>query len=192
MTSNSTAIAEARPDTVNGVDVGQVIGVIEAIEADRAQAEMQFRLTNQWIDGGLNRSTIREFYAGGEKDALRNASFTLDADEPALMSGGDSAPNPMEYVLHALVGCLTTSMVYHASVQGIGIEAVESELKGDLDVRGLLGLSDSALKRYHHVRVKMRVRSHAGAEKLKELAMFSPVFDMVSKALPTELVIEKI
>ena len=54
----------------------------------------------------------------------------MDTDEPAVSAGGDSAPNPMEYVLHSLAGCLTSTMVYHAAVQGIEIESVESSLGG--------------------------------------------------------------
>jgi uncharacterized OsmC-like protein len=191
MTTNSTA-ATANPATViNGVDVDQVSGMIETVQADEAFAAMQFRVRNQWIDGGLNRSSIKEFYAACQEDDTRDTAFTCDADEPAIIAGADSAPNPMEFVLHGLAGCLTTTMVYHAAVQGIGIDAIESELEGDMDVRGLFGLSDTVRKGYHHVRVKMRVRSEADAETLKQLAMFSPVFDIVSNSLPVDLVIEK-
>ena len=105
---------------------------------------------------------------------------------------GDSAPNPMEFVLHSLAGCLTSTMVYHASVQGIEIESVESSLEGDMDVRGMLGLSDDARKAYNKVRVLMRVKSAASAETLKELALYSPVFDLVSNSLPVEFVLEKV
>jgi uncharacterized OsmC-like protein len=191
MTSNTNAVAMDQPVTVNGVNVGQVTDLIDTIENDKAFAEMQFRLKNKWIDGGLNRSQIKGFYAGCQEDDTRTEAFTYDADEPAIIAGGDSAPNPVEYILHALAGCLTTSMVYHAAVRDIRIEAIESELEGDLDVRGLFGLSDTVRKGYRNIRVKMRVKSEASAEELKELAMYSPVFDIVSNSLPVDLVVEK-
>ena len=46
----------------------------------------------------------------------------------------------------ALVSCLATTMVYHAAVQGIVIESVESQVEGDIDVRGFFGLSDEVRK----------------------------------------------
>ena len=44
---------------------------------------------------------------------------------------------------------------------------------------------------FNRVRVRMRVESTADAETLKELALFSPVHDIVSKSLPVEFVLEK-
>ena len=59
----------------------------------------------------------------------------------------------MEFVLTALAGCLTTSLVYHAATQGIKLEEVESKLEGDLDLHGFLGLSDKIRNGYENIRV---------------------------------------
>ena len=182
---NSSA-AEQKKDMMNGVDVDQVMNVIGAIEADPGYAQFQWRATNQWIDGGLSRSRIKDFYAGNAEDTTREAAFTLDADEPTIAAGQNSAPNSMEYVLHALATCLTGTLVYHAAVRGIRIEAVESSYKGDMDVRGLFGLADDVRKGFSKVEVNMRVKSEASAEELTELALYSPVYEMVSRALPVE------
>lgn len=197
MTYQSNAVAQTAPQTndqpavINGVDVTVVTEVIEAIEVDKTLAQAQFRAKNRWVDGGLNRTHIKGFYAGGQEDDTRTESFTLNNDEPMIIAGGDTTPNPVEYVLHALAGCLTTTMVYHAAVQGIAIEAIESQLEGDIDLRGLFGLSDTVRKGYQDVRVTMRVKSDADAGHLKELAMFSPVYDMVSGSVPVTLTVEK-
>ncbi len=111
-------------------------------------------------------------------------------DEPPVLLGDDNAPNPVEYVLSALAGCLTTTMAYHAAARGIEIEAVSSKLEGDLDLQGFLGLSDTVRKGFSEVRVTMRVRSEASPEALLELAKFSPVYDIVSNSLPVDVVIE--
>lgn len=179
-------IAQVEEQTVNGVTVSTVMGIVGAIEENSDNAHFQFRLDNRWVDGGLNRSRIKEYFALGQEDNTRSGSFTVDADEPAVNSGGDSCPNPMEYVLHSLASCLTSTMVYHAAVQGIEIESVESSLEGDLDVRGMLGLSEESRKAYNAVRVRMRVRSAADVDTLKELALFSPVYDIISNSLPVE------
>lgn len=178
--------------TVNGVTVSQVMDVIGAIEQNPDNAKFQFRLNNRWVDAGLNRSRIQGYFAVGREDDTRGAPFVVDADEPKITSGGDSAPNPMEFVLHSLASCLTSTMVYHAAVQGIEIDSVESSLEGKMDVRGMLGLSEDVRKGYQSVRVHMRVKSDASAATLENLALFSPVYDIVSRSLPVEFVLEKI
>jgi uncharacterized OsmC-like protein len=182
---NSNAI-EQKKDMKNGVDVDQLMTVIGAIEADPDYAKFQWRATNQWISGALCRSQIKGFFAGSKEDATRENTFILDADEPAIAAGQDSAPNSMEYILHALATCLTGTLVYHAAVRGIEIDAVESSYTGDMDVRGLFGLADNVRKGFNKVKVTMRVKSEETPEVLTELAMFSPVYEMISKSLPVE------
>ncbi len=190
MTATNTAQIEEQ--TVNGVTVGTVMNLIGSIEENSDNAHFQFRLKNHWVDGGLNRSRIQDFFADGREDDTRTEPFILDADEAVITSGQDSSPNPMEFVLHSLASCMTSTLVYHAAVQGIEIESVETSLAGDLDVRGMLGLSDKSRKAYNNVRVHMQVKSAANADTLKELAMFSPVYNMISNSLPVQFELEKI
>jgi uncharacterized OsmC-like protein len=190
MTAQNTA--QVQEAIVNGVTVSTVMGIVGAIEENSDNAHFQFRLNNHWVDGGLNRSRIQEYFALGQEDDTRKEPFVVDADEPCVNSGSDTSPNPMEYVLHSLASCLTSTLVYHAAVQGIEIESVESSLEGDLDVRGMLGMSETSPKRYNAVRVKMQVRSAADADTLQELALFSPVYDMISRSLPVDFKLVKI
>jgi uncharacterized OsmC-like protein len=190
MTAQNTAQIEEQ--TVNGVTVSTVMGIVGAIEENDDNAHFQFRLNNHWVDGGLNRSRIQDYFALGQEDDTRNEPFIVDADEPCVNSGGDSSPNPMEFVLHSLASCLTSTLVYHAAVQGIEIESVESSLEGDMDVRGILGMSEESRRAFNAVRVQMQVKSAADAETLKELALFSPVYDIISNSLPVEFDLVKV
>ena len=83
-------------------------------------------------------------------------------------------------------------MVYHAAARGITVEDVCSELEGDLDLRGFLGLDSTVRKGFSSVRVRMQVKSDADAETLISLAQFSPVYDIVSKSLPVTISIDKV
>jgi len=178
--------AQKTTKATNGVDVDQLMKVIGEIEADAGYAKFQWRATNRWIDGGMSRSRVKEFYAGNAEDSTRSEAFTLDADEPAIAAGKNRAPNSMELLLHSLATCLTGTLVYHAAVRDIEIEAVESSYSGDMDVRGLFGLSDDVRKGFEKVCVNMRVRSDASVEELTELALYSPVYDVISHSLPVE------
>jgi uncharacterized OsmC-like protein len=106
----------------------------------------------------------------------------MDADEPAILAGNDDGANPVEHLLHALASCLTTSMVAHAAVRGIEIEELESELEGDIDLRGFLGLALDVPKGYTEIRAKFRVKAKPeDVDKLKDLAKFSPVFNTITR-----------
>ena len=185
---NATAALQ-ESNVRSGVDVGALLATIEAINGNPDIARFQFRASNLWLGGDHNQSTIDGFFAAGEE--MRHASkFTMDNGEPAVLLGADRHANPVEYVLHALAGCLTTTMAYHAAARGIVIETIESKLEGDLDVRGLLGLSDSVRRGLKTVRAKMRVKSQAQASMLRGLAQYSPVYDIVSNSLPVEVTVE--
>lgn len=169
---------------MNGVNVDQLFSTIEAIKATPGLAKFQFRAKNRWIDGGHNRSTIKEFYGAGQEDTTRVQAFVLDNDEPPVLLGADRGANPVEYVLHALAGCLTTSLVFHAAAQGVKIDEVESVFEGDIDLHGFLGLSDQVRNGYQQIRVTFRIKGDASPEKLEELCQLaqqrSPVFDTIT------------
>ncbi len=76
---------------------------------------------------------------------------------------------------------MTTTIVYHAAVRGIRLEEVESELEGDLDLRGLFAISDKVRPGYQEIWVNFKVKTNLdNMETLKELIRLSPVYDVVS------------
>ena len=171
----------------NGVNVTRLKNTIQAISETPSLGTFNFRATNRWLHGGHNRSTVKDFYGAGQEDTSRARPFIMDADEPDVLLGQDRGANPVEFVLHALAACLTTSVIYHAAARGIEIGAFETELDGDLDIQGMLGLSDTIRKGYQQIRVRFKVQSDADAETLRQLCTYSPVFDIVSNPVPVAI-----
>lgn len=186
---NATAEKIPQPSIRNGVDVGALFATIDAVKKDPAIAEFRFRARNRWLGGDANRTTVSAFY-GAKQEQPHAAPFEMECGEPPVLLGRDRGANPVEHLLNALIGCLTTTMVYHAAARGLEIQAVDSELEGDLDLRGFLGISDDVRKGYREIRVKMRVKSTASPQVLRNLAQFSPVFDVCSRALPVKVEVE--
>lgn len=172
----------------NGVDTEQLFATLDAIKTDPTLARFQFRARNRWIDGAHNQTRIRDLYAANQEDTSRAEEFVIDAGEPAILLGSDTGPNPVEYLLHALAACLTTSIVYVAAARGVHLTAVESTLEGDMDVQGALGLSDEYRNGFEQIRVSFRVQGDATEEKLREVVTRaqrrSAVFDMVTNGVP--------
>ena len=166
---------------VNGVDLDTLMGTVKAIKDDPALGASRFRASNTWLGGNHNRSTVTGFY-GAKQEIAHKQTFTMDADEPAILAGNDEGANPVEHLLHALASCLTTSMVAHAAVRGIEIEELESELEGDIDLRGFLGLDMNVPKGYTEIRANFRVKAKPeDLERIRELAEFSPVFNTITR-----------
>jgi uncharacterized OsmC-like protein len=175
---------------INGVDLDVLQRTIEAIKQDPELGKCRFRATNKWIDGAHNRTKIDDFFAAGE-ERTHKQSFQVDADEPPMLAGNDEAPNPTEYLLNAVAGCVTTSIVAHAAVRGIHIEELESEVEGDLDLRGFLGLSDDTPRGYTDIRVKIRAKADVDdMERLKRLAEYSPTFNTLIHGVNVDLQVE--
>jgi uncharacterized OsmC-like protein len=179
---------------INGVNVTDLMQTVDAVQADPTVAKFRFRLHNEWIEGGHNRSTLNEFYGAGQQQQ-RTKSFLIEADEPVLLLGRDQAPNPAEYFLSALAACVTTSLVYHAAARGIRIEAIESQVEGDVDVRGFLGLDENVRKGFQNIRIALAIQADVSDEQLEELAGlgtgFSPIFDSVTKGVPVTIQTER-
>jgi uncharacterized OsmC-like protein len=166
---------------VNGVNLDTLMGTVKAIKADPELGACRFRASNKWLDANHNRTTVTGFY-GAKQEIAHKQTFEMDADEPAILAGGDEGANPVEHLLHALASCVTTSMVAHAAVRGIHVEEVESELEGDIDLRGFLGLADDVPRGYTDIRVKFKVKADPkDLERLKELSEYSPVFNTITR-----------
>lgn len=181
--------------TINGVNVDQLFGTIDAIKGTPEIARFQFRATNKWVNGSHNTTTVKDFYGAGQDDTSRAKPFVMEADEPAVLLGEDNGANPVEYVLAGLASCMTTSMVYHAAARGIKIESIESSFEGDLDLQGFLGLSDKVRNGYENIRVRFKIKADAPEETLQELIEIaqqrSPVFDIVTNPVPVKVELAK-
>ncbi len=181
-------------EAVNGVNVDELFGTIDAVKKTPVIATFKFRANNEWIDGGHNRTTIKNFY-GTQQDHEHKEPFVLDADEPPLLLGKDFGPNPVEYALTALAACVTTSIVYHAAAKGVTIRSMESRLEGDIDLQGFLGIKDDVPRGYKEIRMYVNIDADAPPEKLEEIVQlgptYSPVFDTITRAVPVSVQLEK-
>jgi uncharacterized OsmC-like protein len=172
---------------INGVDLETLMHTVNAIKAEPELGACQFRARNTWLAGTHNRSTVTGFY-GAKQEIGHKQTFMMHADEPAILAGSDEGANPVEHLLHALASCLTTSMVAHAAVRGIEIEELESELEGDIDLRGFLGLAMDVPRGYTSIRAKFRVKAKPeDLSRIRELANFSPVLNTIVRGANVEL-----
>ena len=174
--------------TQNGLNLDQMQQTVGAIKQNPEIAQFEFRARNQWINGGENRSTIKDFYGACAEDNSREVAFEFTNGEPPVLLGNNEGANPVEFLLHALAGCVTTTTVLHATARGIRIHKLSTELRGRIDVQGLLAMDDSVPVGYESIQINMDIEADCSDEELDDLIAFardhSPVCNTVCRPVP--------
>ncbi|MDZ7754212.1 MAG: OsmC family protein [Gammaproteobacteria bacterium] len=150
-----------------------LVTTIDSIKQNPASSSVVFRAETQWVEDVRCSATVRNF-----------APMTID--EPPELGGQDAAVNPVELVLVALGTCQEIMYAAYASVMGIKLDAVKVNVRGYLDLKGLLGMDDSIPAGYKRIKFETEIQSPASDEELTKLIEMveshCPVLDILSTA----------
>jgi uncharacterized OsmC-like protein len=182
----STTTTE-QPHT-NGVDVATLLATREAVRGNPSIAKFQFRASNRWVEGVHSVSTYDGFHGVGQEMAHRQPTQVV-SDHPEVLVGTDHAPTPVEYLLHGIAACLTAGIANIAATRGVTLTKVESSVEGDIDLLGILGLSDGTVRNgYEQVRVTFHIEGDADDETLRAIVeqsrRRSAVYDALTQPTP--------
>ena len=177
----------------NGVNTPVLLATINAVKDAPALAKFRFRASNRWMGGTYSESRVESFDgAGGEH--VHQAEFGYGADHPAVLVGEDRGPTPIEFLLHGLASCITAGIANIAAARGITLTSVESHVEGDIDLRGILGLSGEVRNGYERIRIRFTIAGDAPAEKLRQIVeqstARSAVFDVLTNGVPVDISID--
>jgi len=185
------AVREVPGIRFNGLDADQMVQTVEALKKDKTLAKFEFRASNRWIDGMVTRSSIQGFYGAGAEDTSRSKPFVFTSGEPPVLLGANEGAGAGEFLLHALASCVASTAVMHATARGIRIESISTELRGDVDLQGLLGLDPSVRPGYQRITVKVAIKADCSDAELDELVKLvrghSPMYDTISRPVPVVL-----
>ena len=176
----------------NGIDTPTLFATLNVVKGQPELAKFQFRATNRWIRGTNSRSRIEPFKGAGGVHAHKGV-HEYDADHPAVLVGGDEAPTPVEFLLHAIAACITSGIANIAAARGVTLTEVRSTVEGDIDLLGILGLSDQVRNGYEKIRVSFEIKGDAPPEKLRQIVeqsrARSAVYDVLSHGVPVEITV---
>jgi uncharacterized OsmC-like protein len=178
---------------LNGVDVPTLFATINAVKGQPELAQCQYRATNHWQQGTHSKTRIEAFHAaGGEHTHLRD--FVFDADHPEVLVGRDNGPLPIEFLLVGIASCLTGGIGSIAAARGVTLYEVESTVEGDINLLGVLGLSDEVRNGYSGINVRFKIRGDAPEEKLREIVeqskKRSAVYETLTNGIPVSISVE--
>ena len=118
-------------------------------------------------------------------------SFTIIVDEPPELGGSDGGPNPVEYVLAALAGCINVTAHLIARELKISLQGLSIEIAGDLNPAKLLNQPTQDRAGYKSVRVVVQAKTDADAETLAkwqdEIEKRCPVSDNLGNSTPLDV-----
>jgi uncharacterized OsmC-like protein len=176
---------------VNGVDTATLFATLDAVRAQPEIAKFQFRAQNVWQSGTHSRSTISGFYGAGQELAHLSPTV-LEADHPVVLVGADQGPTPVEFLLHALAACLTAGVANIAAARGVVLTKVSSEVRGDIDLLGIFGMSDGTVRNgYEGITVTFHIEGDADDDTLRGIVeqsrRRSAVFDVLTNPTPVSV-----
>jgi uncharacterized OsmC-like protein len=183
----------AKPKVVNGVNVDDLMGLIEGVKGDAAKANTHWRVRSAWQGQTQSRAYVDGFTIGGQQVPRR---FSFDIDEPLELGGSNRFANRQEHLLAALNACMMVGYVAQCAVRGITLEKLEIETQGDIDLRGFLGIDSAVPPGYDHLSYVVRIKGNGTKEQFAEIhkavMATSPNFHNVSRPvdLKPTLVVE--
>jgi uncharacterized OsmC-like protein len=151
---------------VNGIDVAALRETVEAVEKDPSRALVGFDVTTRWTGQTRSETTVEAYRIGGYRVVRRHK---IVADEPCELLGADSAPNPQELLMAAFNACITVGYVAGAAVRGIKLDSVEIVTRGQLDLRGFLGLSDHVVPGYEKLEYEVNIKGDGSRGDFEEI-----------------------
>jgi uncharacterized OsmC-like protein len=178
---------------MNGVNTPVLFATLDVVRNQPELAKFQFRATNRWITGTHTRSRI-EFFSGAGGEHRHAGQVEFDADHPGVLVGADTAPTPVEFLLHAIASCITAGIGNIAAARGVKLTEVTSTVEGDIDLRGIFGFSPDVRNGYQQMRVHFNIKGDADPEKLREIVeqakARSAVYDVLTNGIPLDVSIE--
>ncbi|GAA2153778.1 OsmC family protein [Nocardioides koreensis] len=175
----------------NGVDVATLFATLDAVKGQPEIAQFQFRARNTWQGGTHSRTEFSDFH-GALQEMEHQHVTVVEADHPAVLVGADHAPTPAEYLLHAVAACLTAGIGNIAAARGVDLWKVSSTVEGDIDLLGILGLSDGSVRNgFEQLRVTFDIEGDADDDTLRAIVeqsrRRSAVYDALTNPTPVHV-----
>lgn len=148
-----------------------------ALSAEPGNARAKFSANSRLGEGVNSNVAIRQ--------------FNVAVDEPEVLGGTDTAPNPVEYILAALGSCQEITYRLYADALGIPVNGVSVRIEGDIDLRGLFNVDKSVRPGFQGIVAEVTIDSPAPEQDLLRLKNIvdrhCPVLDILRNPTPVEL-----
>jgi uncharacterized OsmC-like protein len=172
-------------EQLNDVNVEAIRELDRKVRENPALGRRTVRLRSSWQRGTKALVEVGEQDAHGSRVTPRTRRFVLMTDTPPGLGGVDSGPSPIETLLMAFAGCVTSGIAANAALFEVPIDALDVEMEADIDLRGLLGHDKSVRNGFTDIRYTVTIQSPASEEQVRRcketIDRKSPVVDSLSR-----------
>lgn len=152
--------------TINAIDTAALSQTIKDVAADPSKGKMAFEVHTEWAGQFRTESRPAPIVLGGE---TLERDFLIEADEPEALLGQNSGANPQELLMAALNACMAVGYVSGASMKGITLSRLEIRTKGELDLRGFLGIDPNVKAGYDHLEYEVTIAGDGTPEQFQQI-----------------------
>jgi uncharacterized OsmC-like protein len=169
---------------MNGFDMQQMQGMVDAVRKEPQLAQATLYATVAWRSGFSTEASVKDFKAGGVRnETSRPTPFAIPQDHPPELGGTNKGATAGELLLASLGHCVSGGFAASAAVTGVPMDSLTVEAEGDVDLQGMLGLPEPGAVRpgFKEFRIRYYVKSRAPRAELEKVAKMaedlSPVKD---------------
>lgn len=151
-----------------------VMKSIEAIKENPKAANVFFKANTELVEDVRCSAQVGTF-------------SPMVIDERPELGGKNAGPNPVELLLVALGTCQEIMYSAYASVMDIHLDSVKVDLKGDINLNGMLGLDENTPGGFTKITFNTNIESNADEETLLNLIeaveKHCPVMDTILREI---------
>ena len=160
---------------LNNINISGLSEFANEIRERNIESKATYGVKLNWESGTKTTVSTKNMILGEHK-IIRDFNFTID--EPTQLLGVNSAPNPTEYMLGGLAGCMAVTFMTGATAMNIEIDKLELEIDGELDLMGFLGLNDNSTVGFPELKFIFNVKGNGTQEQ------YNTLLERVSKHSP--------
>jgi uncharacterized OsmC-like protein len=160
---------------LNNINISGLSEFANEIRERNIESKATYGVKLNWESGTKTTVSTKNMVLGEHK-IIRDFNFTID--EPTQLLGVNSAPNPAEYMLGGLAGCMAVTFMTGATAMNIEIDKLELEIDGELDLMGFLGLNDNSTVGFPELKFIFNVKGNGTQEQ------YNTLLERVSKHSP--------
>jgi uncharacterized OsmC-like protein len=162
----ATAKKQIESKFINGIDVNVLSGAIQEVSRDDSKGLTRWGVTTNWKGGARTETKVNGYEIGG-KYVKKN--FTIHTDEPYELAGTNVNANPQEVLMAAFNACMTVGYAALCALEGIELEELRIETKGDLDLRGFFGLDPKVKPGYEEISYTVHIKGNGTPEQFQKI-----------------------
>ena len=179
------------PTKINGFRADELAQLQRTLSTEPGAAKFTLRARNLWIEGAQSINLVHSFHGMGREVGTRQTPFIQTTDTPQILLGKDLGPSPIEELLVALAGSVTTTLAYRASATNLTIQEIECDVEGDLNMHTAKANEPEESASFEQIRVAVRVKADASEEQLALFCKASPILNALINPIPVTVTVKK-